>query len=157
MPGASATGKFAPTPISSVARAAAAAVAATAGSNGTPAAARIDGLANRMYAIVRNVAIPPRTSRAGVVPRPCRSKLTLSRGRSPGGSHLRKRVDPIEYGHETSSRLDVRHDEAAAVGRRRACRQFSSASFHRAGRARPGHALRVLRIFLRQDFDRDLA
>ena len=69
MPGASAIGKFAPTPMSSVQIAAAAAVAAAAASNGTPAAARIAGLANRMYAIVRNVVAPPRTSRAVVVPR----------------------------------------------------------------------------------------
>jgi hypothetical protein len=49
--------------------AAAAAVAATAGANGTPAVARMDGFANRMYDIVRNVATAPRTSAAGVEPR----------------------------------------------------------------------------------------
>ncbi len=48
---------------------AASAVAATADSNGTPAAARMPGLANRMYAIVRNVARAPPSSRATVVRR----------------------------------------------------------------------------------------
>ncbi len=81
MPGASAIGKFAPSPMSNVQMAAAAAVAAAAASNGTPAAARIAGLANRMYAIVRNVVTPPRTSRAVVVPRAWRSKYIWGRRR----------------------------------------------------------------------------
>ena len=46
--------------------AAAAAVAVAAASNGTPADARIAGFANRIYAIVRNVVMPPRTSRGNV-------------------------------------------------------------------------------------------
>ena len=66
MPGASAMGKLAASPISSVQTAAAAAVAAAAASNGTPAAPRIEGFANRMYAIVRKVAMAPRSSRATV-------------------------------------------------------------------------------------------
>ena len=58
--------------------AAAAAVAATAGPVGTPAADRISGFANRMYAIVRNVATAPRTSAAGVDPRDARSKKRIT-------------------------------------------------------------------------------
>src|SRR5688572_3123729 len=85
MPGASAIGKFAPSPIRSVQNAAAAAVAEAAASNGMPADARIDGLANRMYAIVRNVATPPRISRAVVVPRPWRSKCIVTSPRHQRG------------------------------------------------------------------------
>ena len=48
MPGASAIGTFAPSPMRIEARPAVNAVAATAASAGTPAAARIDGLATRM-------------------------------------------------------------------------------------------------------------
>jgi hypothetical protein len=48
MPGASAIGTFAPSPMRIDARPAVSAVAATAASAGTPAAARIDGLATRM-------------------------------------------------------------------------------------------------------------
>ncbi len=56
----------------------AAAVAAITGSRGMPAAARIAGFAKRMYAMVRKVAIAPRTSRAGVVPRAARWKSRSS-------------------------------------------------------------------------------
>ena len=62
-------GKFAPRPIISEQIALAAAVAAITGSCGIPAADKMAAFANRMYAMVRNVASPPRTSRAGVVPR----------------------------------------------------------------------------------------
>ena len=62
MPLARAMGKLATRPISTQQIAAAAAVQATAESRGTPAADRICGLTNRMYAIVRNVANAPRTS-----------------------------------------------------------------------------------------------
>ena len=48
---------------------AAAAVQATALFLSSPAAERISGLTNRMYAIVRNVATAPRTSRATVTRR----------------------------------------------------------------------------------------
>ena len=58
--------------------AAAAAVAATAGPGGTPAADRIAGLANRMYAIVRNVATAPRISAETVEPRDRRSKAWIT-------------------------------------------------------------------------------
>src|SRR4030095_11889932 len=69
IPDASAIGKFATTPMRIEQIAAAAAVAATAGANGTPAAERIAGVANRMYAIVRNVAPAPRTSAVTLDPR----------------------------------------------------------------------------------------
>jgi len=62
IPLASAIGKFAQTPISTQQIPAAAAVPATAASRGTPAAARMAGLANKIYAIVRNVATAPRSS-----------------------------------------------------------------------------------------------
>ena len=78
MPDASATGKFATTPIMIEQIAAAAAVAATAGPTGTPAAERIVGLANRMYAIVRNVVTPPRISAGAVEPREPRSKRWIT-------------------------------------------------------------------------------
>ena len=74
MPGASAMGKFAASPMSSEETAEASAVAATTARKGMPAADRIAGLAKRMYAIVKKVAAPPRTSRARVVPRASRSK-----------------------------------------------------------------------------------
>ena len=48
MPGARARGKFAPSPIRIEQVAAVSAVAATAEANGTPAADRIAGFANRM-------------------------------------------------------------------------------------------------------------
>ena len=48
IPGASAIGTFAPSPMRIEARPAVSAVAATAASAGTPAADRIDGLATRM-------------------------------------------------------------------------------------------------------------
>jgi len=48
---------------------AASAVHTMAGSAGTPAALRIAGLAARMYAIVRNVASPPRSSFETELPR----------------------------------------------------------------------------------------
>jgi hypothetical protein len=69
IPLASASGKLAMQPISRHEIPAAAAVHAIAESLGTPAAARMDGLTKRMYAIVKNVATAPRASRAGVLPR----------------------------------------------------------------------------------------
>src|SRR3954469_21403486 len=65
IPGASAMGKFAPSPISRQQIALAAAVAATTGPCGIPAAARMAGLAKRMYVMVRKVASAPRAARDG--------------------------------------------------------------------------------------------
>ncbi len=78
MPGASAIGMLAATPINTEQIAATIAVAAMALSNGIPAACRMPGFANRMYAIVRNVASAPRSSRVTVVPRASRSKKVES-------------------------------------------------------------------------------
>src|SRR5688500_16643531 len=79
MPEARASGKSATTPMRIEATAAAAAVPTTAAGKGTPAAARIAGFATRMYAMVRNVAAPPRTSVAIVEPRRsgCRSRRII--------------------------------------------------------------------------------
>src|SRR4051812_25647459 len=74
MPLARAIGKLATSPISTQHTAAASAVHATAEFCGTPAEARILGLTNRMYAIVRNVATAPRTSRPTVLPRAAMAK-----------------------------------------------------------------------------------
>src|SRR5439155_21550716 len=67
IPLASASGKLATTPMRMQQIPAANAVQAMAGWNGTPAEARMRGLTKRMYAMVRNVAIAPRSSRAMVV------------------------------------------------------------------------------------------
>src|SRR6476620_8295583 len=85
MPGASAIGALAPRPINRQHSPAAAAVAAAAPSNGTPAAARIVGFANRMYAIVRKVASAPRISRPMVVWRLARSNIDESLVGRAGG------------------------------------------------------------------------
>ena len=72
-------------------KAAAAAVAAIADSTGMPAAERMAGLANRMYAIVRNVVTPPRISREGVVPRAASAARTaLRHGSRRRNSSLRR-------------------------------------------------------------------
>src|SRR6185295_6743161 len=80
MPLASAIGKFAKIPMRMQQMPDASAVHATSDSftSGVMpvAPARICGLTNRMYAIVRNVAPAPRSSRAGVVPRRRSSKYS---------------------------------------------------------------------------------
>src|SRR5262249_35231552 len=76
---AKASGKFATAPIRMQHTPAAKAVHAIDDCCGTPAPARIAGLAKRMYAIVRNVARPPRTSRATVESRDRMSKKSMMR------------------------------------------------------------------------------
>src|ERR1051325_8135176 len=71
MPGASASGRLAASPMATVITAATSAVeVSSAPACPSPAAApRICGFTNRMYAIVTNVVAPARTSRRTVVPR----------------------------------------------------------------------------------------
>jgi hypothetical protein len=86
-PDASANGTFANTPIAIENTAAARAVATATASNGSPAADRIAGLTNRMYAIVRKVVSPPSASTRRVVPRSesvnQRSSRSAMRRRAP--------------------------------------------------------------------------
>ena len=68
-PDASANGRFVSRPMASVKIAAASAVATATAANGIVACDRIAGLTKTMYAIVRNVTRPPRTSIRTVEPR----------------------------------------------------------------------------------------
>ena len=80
MPEASASGRFAKTPMAMVITAATRAVEVrSAGKCPAPAAfPRMSGFTNRMYAIVMKVVAPARTSRRTVVPRAARPKKRSS-------------------------------------------------------------------------------
>ncbi len=69
MPDASANGRLAIRPMHTHMRAAPSAVAVAAPANGTPAADRMPGLTKMMYAMVRNVVTPARSSVLAFVPR----------------------------------------------------------------------------------------
>src|SRR6267143_1797926 len=153
-PGASAMGKFAPSAMRREARAEAAAVAATTAPKGIPAAERMAGLAKRMYAMVRKVAAPPRTSRATVVPRPSRSK-SFTKAAASFGPDLRRHLGtdgPRRHRRRASAAGDrgsvfaqdlrgaVAHGEALA-GVQREHATLEAAARHLGEQAPPGRAV----------------